>query len=103
MVDLWDLQDESRRIGTRPRTVGGHFAIEQPLLKALPDEPFETGLLSYHGGASALRPEIRQPSPSQSRRSGSLSRSQQDMHSPLLQVVVPGVGEGHGQADGDAG
>ncbi|WP_143653587.1 IS21 family transposase [Streptosporangium subroseum] len=45
MVDLWDLQDEARRIGTRPRTIGEHFAIEQPLLKALPDEPFETGLL----------------------------------------------------------
>jgi hypothetical protein len=44
MVDQWDLQDEARRIGTRARTVGEHFAIEQPMLKPVPDEPFETGL-----------------------------------------------------------
>jgi transposase len=44
MVECWDVADDARRIGTRPRTVGEHFAVEQPLLKPLPDEPFETGL-----------------------------------------------------------
>jgi Mu transposase, C-terminal domain len=44
MVDRWDAEDDARRIGTRPRTVGEHFAIERGLLKPLPTEPFETGL-----------------------------------------------------------
>ncbi|WP_040815793.1 IS21 family transposase [Nocardia concava] len=43
MIDVWDLEDEDRRIGVRPRTVGEYFAVEQGLLKPLPDEPFETG------------------------------------------------------------
>jgi Mu transposase, C-terminal domain len=43
MIDVWDREDEDRRIGTRPHTVGEHFAVERPLLKPLPDEPFETG------------------------------------------------------------
>ncbi|WP_199512209.1 IS21 family transposase [Nucisporomicrobium flavum] len=43
MVDAWDAADNARRIGSRPRTVGEHFAIEQPLLAPLPDERFETG------------------------------------------------------------
>ncbi|WKK23961.1 IS21 family transposase [Streptomyces olivoreticuli] len=43
MVDRWDLQDEARRIRSRPRTVGEYFALEQPLLKPLPVEPFEMG------------------------------------------------------------
>lgn len=42
-VDQWDEQDDHRRIGARPRTVAEYFAVEQPLLKPLPDEPFETG------------------------------------------------------------
>ncbi|WP_242440668.1 Mu transposase domain-containing protein [Streptomyces sp. CB02923] len=45
MIDQWDLQDEVRRIRSRPRTVGQCFAAEQPLLAVLPDEPFETGWL----------------------------------------------------------
>jgi transposase len=44
MVEGWDVADDARRIGTRPRTVGEHFAVEQPLLKPLPAEEFETGL-----------------------------------------------------------
>jgi hypothetical protein len=44
MVERWDAEDDARRIGTRPRTVAEHFAVEQPLLKPLPDELFETGL-----------------------------------------------------------
>jgi hypothetical protein len=43
MIDQWDAADDARRIGGRARTVGELFATEQPLLKALPAEPFETG------------------------------------------------------------
>ncbi|WP_374202025.1 hypothetical protein [Streptomyces sp. AC550_RSS872] len=42
MVDRWDLQDESRGIRSRARTVGEYFAVEAPLLKPLPTELFET-------------------------------------------------------------
>ncbi|MFB8106771.1 IS21 family transposase [Streptomyces sp. NPDC056007] len=43
MVEQWDLHDGRRRIGSRPRTIDEYFAVEQPLLLPLPDEPFETG------------------------------------------------------------
>ncbi|MBF6216422.1 IS21 family transposase [Nocardia puris] len=43
MIDAWDLGDEQRRIGARPRTIGELFAAETPLLSPLPDEPPETG------------------------------------------------------------
>ncbi|MFI0773071.1 IS21 family transposase [Streptomyces sp. NPDC021218] len=43
MVEQWDLHDGRRRIGSRPRTIDEYFAVEQPLLMPLPDEPFETG------------------------------------------------------------
>jgi hypothetical protein len=43
LIDQWDAQDEARRIGSRARTVGELFIVEQPLLRPLPDEPFETG------------------------------------------------------------
>jgi transposase len=43
LVDAADDADDARRIGTRPRTIGEHFAVEQPLLTPLPTEPFETG------------------------------------------------------------
>ncbi|WP_206507919.1 IS21 family transposase [Streptomyces chrestomyceticus] len=46
MVDQWDLHNGRRRIGSRPRTVDEYFAVEQPLLMPLPEEPFETGRLS---------------------------------------------------------
>jgi transposase len=45
MIDAWDFEDEARRIGNRPRTIGEYFAVEQPLLQPLPEEPFATGLL----------------------------------------------------------
>ncbi|MEU5342949.1 IS21 family transposase [Streptomyces sp. NPDC020766] len=45
MVDRWDEEDDARRIRSRPRTIGEYFAAEQPLLKPLPAEPFETGRL----------------------------------------------------------
>jgi transposase len=43
MVEQWDLHDGRRRIGSRPRTIDEYFADEQPLLRPLPEEPFETG------------------------------------------------------------
>lgn len=43
MVEVWDEQDDARRISTRPRTVGELFTAEAPLLKPLPTEIFETG------------------------------------------------------------
>ncbi|MFD5342044.1 Mu transposase domain-containing protein [Streptomyces hawaiiensis] len=45
MVEQWDRQDDARRIGSRPKTVAEYFAVEQPLLMPLPEEPFETGRL----------------------------------------------------------
>jgi transposase len=45
LVDQWDEQDEARRVGGRARTVGEFLALERPLLRPLPEEPFETGLL----------------------------------------------------------
>ncbi|MEV7114420.1 Mu transposase domain-containing protein [Streptomyces anulatus] len=45
MVEQWDRQDDARRIGSRPKTVAEYFALEQPLLMPLPEEPFETGRL----------------------------------------------------------
>ncbi|MFD7996114.1 hypothetical protein [Streptomyces mexicanus] len=43
MVDQWDLDDEGRRLRSRTETVGEYFAQEQPLLRPLPREVFETG------------------------------------------------------------
>lgn len=43
LIDEWDLADEARRIGTRPRTIGELSAVERPSLKPLPVEAFETG------------------------------------------------------------
>lgn len=44
LIDSWDADDDRRRIGGRQYTIGEQFAVEQPMLKALPVEPFETGL-----------------------------------------------------------
>ncbi|GAB0102739.1 IS21 family transposase [Nocardia sp. JMUB6875] len=43
MIAAIDAADDTRRIGTRVSTVGEHFAVEQGVLKPLPDEPVETG------------------------------------------------------------
>jgi transposase len=43
LIDEWDLADDNRRIGSRPHTVGEHYAVEKPLLKPLPEDRFETG------------------------------------------------------------
>jgi len=42
MIDAWDAEDDTRRIGSRPRSIGEYFTAEAPLLKPLPEEPFET-------------------------------------------------------------
>ncbi len=43
----YDARDNTRRIGTRLRTVGQAFADEQPLLAALPFERFDPGLILH--------------------------------------------------------
>ncbi len=46
MVERWDAEDDARRIMQRALTIGEMFAVERPLLVALPEEEFETGLVS---------------------------------------------------------
>jgi transposase len=43
LIDVWDADDDQRLIGLRARTVGQDFAAEQPRLKPLPADRFETG------------------------------------------------------------
>jgi transposase len=43
-IGAWDADADRRRIGGRPRTVSEYFAVEAPLLRGLPDEPFGTAL-----------------------------------------------------------
>ncbi len=43
MIDRWHEEDETRRIRSRPRTIGELFTAERPLLQPLPVEAFETG------------------------------------------------------------
>ncbi|GAA1821484.1 IS21 family transposase [Agromyces neolithicus] len=43
----YDARDHDRRIDTRIRTVGQDFAAEQPLLRALPFERFDPGLVLH--------------------------------------------------------
>lgn len=38
-IDRWDQEDDARRLRSCPRTIGEYFAIDQPLLAPLPDEP----------------------------------------------------------------
>jgi transposase len=45
LITLAEAQEDERRIGSRIHTIGQDFAAEAPLLRPLPDEPFETGLL----------------------------------------------------------
>jgi transposase len=46
MVERWDKEDDGRRIMQRALTIGEMFAVERPLLVPLPEEDFETGLVS---------------------------------------------------------
>jgi len=45
LLKAYDLADDSRRIGNRTLSVAEHFTFEPDLLRPLPDEAFETGLL----------------------------------------------------------
>ena len=62
MVEQWDRHDGRRRIGSRPRTIDEYFAVEQPLLMPLPEEPFETGP-AVHPAGRPLRPDHRPHQP----------------------------------------
>ncbi|MQA17323.1 MAG: IS21 family transposase, partial [Pseudonocardiaceae bacterium] len=44
LLEAWDDADDARRIGNRAMSVGQDWAIERPLLRPLPDEPFDTTL-----------------------------------------------------------
>jgi hypothetical protein len=44
-LEAYDLADDNRRIANRTLSVEEHFRFEQPLLRPLPTELFETGLL----------------------------------------------------------
>jgi transposase len=44
-IDAAEQAEDARRIGSRIHTIGQDFATEKGLLRALPEEPFETGLL----------------------------------------------------------
>ena len=45
LIAVAEHAEDNRRIGARIRTIGQDFNTERPLLRPLPDEPFETGLL----------------------------------------------------------
>ena len=45
LLKAYDLADDTRRIGNRTLSVTEHFAVERDLLRPLPTEAFETGLL----------------------------------------------------------
>jgi len=45
LLKAYDLADDHRRISNRTLSVGEHFTFEQNLLRPLPTEVFETGLL----------------------------------------------------------
>lgn len=49
-LEAYDEADDARRIANRVRTVGQDFALEAPMLRALPAESFEAGLV--------LRPRV---------------------------------------------
>jgi hypothetical protein len=44
LLEAWDDADDARRVGNRTTNVGQDWAIERPLLRPLPDEPFDTTL-----------------------------------------------------------
>src|SRR5262249_40051780 len=44
LLAIADAKDDDRRLTGRAATVGADFAVEQPQLRPLPGEPFETGL-----------------------------------------------------------
>ncbi len=44
LLERWDEADDARRVGNRTMSVGHDWTLEQHLLRALPDEPFDTTL-----------------------------------------------------------
>lgn len=44
-IERIDAAEDDRRLENRARTIGQDFGVEQPLLRALPAEPFEPGRL----------------------------------------------------------
>jgi transposase len=44
LLEAWDDADDARRVANRTMSVGQNWAIERPLLRRLPDEPFDTTL-----------------------------------------------------------
>ena len=44
LLEVWDDADDARRVANRTRSVGHDWAVERPLLRPLPDEPFDTTL-----------------------------------------------------------
>ncbi|MFF0723176.1 hypothetical protein [Streptomyces sp. NPDC004134] len=53
----WEAADDLWRIDSRARTGGEHFALEQSLLRPVPNEPFETGRV-FHPRVDVRRSEI---------------------------------------------
>jgi transposase len=46
-IQQWDARDDARRVSTRARTVGQDYADERSLLRPLPVERFDPGLVLY--------------------------------------------------------
>ncbi len=44
LLEAWDDADDARRVGNRTHTVGHDWAMEKPLMRPLPAEPFDTAL-----------------------------------------------------------
>jgi hypothetical protein len=44
LLEAWDEADDARRVGHRTMSVGDDWAVERPLLRPLPAEPFDTTL-----------------------------------------------------------
>jgi transposase len=44
LLEAWDDVDDARRVGYRTMSVGRDWVIERPLLRRLPEEPFDTTL-----------------------------------------------------------
>lgn len=55
-----DVLDDLRHIESRTMTVGSHFAVEAPHLRALPAEPFDVGLLLRPRADTKSRVAVRQ-------------------------------------------
>jgi transposase len=45
LLESWDEGDDARRVGNRAASVGQDWALERPLLRPLPAEPFDTALI----------------------------------------------------------